>query len=117
MANKLRGEVPLEADGKVWIVRYSINALCELETATGCGATEFIGRMQDQTKVRMTDLRTLVWCGLRDKQPDVTQEKAGEIASAAGLEPTMAAIQEAIAAAFPQGEAVAEAKGRRKVTA
>jgi hypothetical protein len=101
MANRVRGEVGFEADGKSYTLRYSTNALCELEDHFNQPINAIIGALQDKSSLRITMIRAVVLFGLRDKQPDMTELAAGEIISAVGLAAMVLKVGEALKAAFP----------------
>lgn len=106
MANPHRGEVAFEADGNSYTLRFSANAICELEEATGRGALSLMmefqaleqprdakGKALPETpaaqaerlgRIKMTTVRALFWAMLRDRQPEITLREAGELIEAAG---------------------------------
>jgi hypothetical protein len=110
MANINRGEVDLKAGDKIWTLVFSVNALCELEELAGKSALAFANELSDEENVSIKKLRLLFWIGLRDRHPDVDEKAAGSIMSGAGLNEAMQAATKALRAAFPQGEAPAEAQ-------
>ena len=99
MTNSLRGEVALGG----YTLRFSVNALIELEEAMGKGVSEIAQHMSGGD-VRMKDVRTILWIGLRDRQPDLTEEGAGDLATEVGIPAALEAVGKAFALAFPSEE-------------
>lgn len=97
MANALRGEVPLP--GTEYVLRYDVNALCEVEDATKDNILEVISKLQDG-KPSFKIIRLLLWAGLRSGTPGITVEEAGRIMQDAGIQNTAEAIGEAFTASF-----------------
>lgn len=105
MANAERGETRLSAGGREYVLRYTINSLCELEDALGQGFNTIAAMMADPEKLRLKTLRAVVWAGLLDKQPEATAPLAGEIIGEIGTPAAMAAVAQAFSNAFAKGEA------------
>jgi hypothetical protein len=84
MANPHKGEVSFDANGAAYTLRYSINAICELENETGKGIVALMTELEDPTRMSMTLARQIMWAGLREHHPDITVKAAGELISAAG---------------------------------
>jgi hypothetical protein len=100
MANKQKGEVVFEADGKAYTLTYSINALCELESAFDGTVTDIFAATSG--KKRFTTLRTVFWAGLTDHHPGLSLVDAGKIMHALGLNKADAVAGEAFRLAFPE---------------
>lgn len=98
MANEHRGQVALGD----YTLSFSVNALCDLEDALGKSVARIATDLADESNVKMSTVRTLVWAALRDHHGDVDLTEAGKIATAAGMVPAMAAVGEAFALAFPK---------------
>lgn len=103
MANALRGEKSFTADGRAYTVKFSINAICELEDALGLSVAELGTAMADPARLRIRMMRALLWAGLRDKHPEVTIEDAGRLLDD-GATRIMPVVAEAFALAFPAEE-------------
>lgn len=102
MANPHKGEVAFEADGKTYTLRYSIDALCELEAAVGKGFPVIASEFSDPDKMSIRLARAILWAGLLEHHK-MTQREAGEVmAGAGGLLKVNPIIDRAIAAAFPE---------------
>jgi hypothetical protein len=104
MANRLRGQIELKAGEAVHILRFTVNAFCDLETELGRPMSEILAGFmtpESRAKVSLSLVRALVWAGLKDAQPSVTIAAAGEIMDAAGPPTAVAKVAEALQAAFP----------------
>lgn len=84
MANPIRGEVEFEAQGKVYTLRFSYNAMVEIEEKAGKPFPAISAELTDPEKVSLKTLRLMFWGALRDRHPDVTVEQSGELIDAAG---------------------------------
>ena len=67
MANRERGEVSLDVEGKTYVLRPTFNSGCELETLTNKAIFE---HMQEAMKGRMSAMRALMWSYLQDRHSD-----------------------------------------------
>lgn len=56
-------------------MRYTVNALCAVETLAG-------GSLDSMMERQFSATRLLLWGGLTDRQPDLTLEQAGELIGA-----------------------------------
>lgn len=110
MSNPHRGDVAFEAGGKAYTLRYSANAICELETAFDKGfiaiATDMAAWEKNPRLMRLGAIRTLFWAGLQDHHPDIDQKVAGELVlELGGIEKAADLIMEALKLAFPEAAA------------
>lgn len=99
MANPLRGETPLQAGDRCYILLLDINALAALEEQLGMMMDMILAQYQVGTSVRL--VRALVWAGLQAKHP-CSIEEAGTIVGSAGLPVAKAAIEAALVASLPE---------------
>lgn len=101
--------IDFEAGGGVWTLRFSFNALCAIEAATGRPAIEVL-RSVDTVAADFTLFRTVFQCGLTGKVPAV---EVGELIDEIGIRRAGALFGQAIALAMPgetaSGEPPAEA--------
>lgn len=95
MANGFKGEVALTHDGQPYTMVLDFNALCDFEGETGKNALTALEGMESGD-VSASDLRALMWAGLRQRHPEMTLQLAGSI-----LSENTDAIQRASAAARP----------------
>lgn len=104
--NPHKGEVELKAGDKVYVLRYSIDAICELEERTGKGFPVLAMEMMDPNRLRIGLVRDILHAGLLEKHPDITLKEAGELMLAAGgVDVVMKSANKAFAVAFPKTEA------------
>lgn len=62
-------------DNKEYVLRYTFNAICDLEEEAKMG----ISLLLSQEKVGLNTFRLLVWAGLKWKDHGITKQRAGEI--------------------------------------
>lgn len=107
MANKHRGEVVLEADGKAYTMRLSANALCELEGVLQRSAPEVFSGLES---VDFRSVRAIVWAALTESVPGITLVGAGTIIDDVGIKVAVLKIAQLVAVTFPKdaGEASPE---------
>lgn len=115
MANPHKGEVEFEAVGKTYKLRYSTNAICELEDKLDRSFTsiarDIVDAAKQPEKVRFGTLRAIFWAGLQDCHPDLSVKDAGDLmVEVGGVAEAMQLISEAFVLAFPAQE---ETKGGR----
>lgn len=111
MANAFKGEVSLTHDGQNYTMVLDFNALCDFEGETGKNALIALDGMESGN-ISATDLRVLMWAGLRQRHPDITLPMAGSI-----LSQNADAIQRAAAAAQPEADGTAPGKRKRPTKA
>lgn len=101
MANKQKGEVALGD----YILRYSMNALCELEDAAGMPPIKYLNSMgSNEEEFSPKAVRLIVWAGLTDNHEDVTLKEAGQIISTHGVPKVMEAVNLAFELSMPDAE-------------
>lgn len=99
MPNVLRGETALPNTD--FVLRFDVNALCEVEAATGGNILITLAALEDGTPPSFTTIRLLLWAGLRaGGRTQTTVGEAGDILQAAGLQSSLMAIAEAMAASL-----------------
>lgn len=108
LANKQKGFVSIKLD-KQRKLKFTFNALCELEDLLGKGLPELEGN------IRFKDLRALVWAGLLhefEEDAEWTPEKSGELIDKAdGIKDVSDAVSEAIQIAMGVEDEVEVADG------
>lgn len=114
MANGFKGEIGLRHAGAEYVMVLDFNALCDFEGETGKNALQALEGME-QGEVSASDLRALMWAGLRQNHPEITLKQAGAI-----LAENTDAIQRASAAAAPdmrgkrQGQSSGKGSGKKR---
>ena len=130
--NTMRGAVTFEADGETLTLVLTTNAMVRYEDAhevyrasrismglADPGHETFlqaVGKMENEPSV-MHRLRRVIWAGL-SHIPDMTEDRAGDIADAVGLMEMAKLVGQAVTLAYPEPEAkpgnVPPAKSRAK---
>lgn len=96
MANPAQGEVAFKAADADYTLKFSTNAICELEDHLNKGLNEIVAGIE-----RLSSVRALLWAGLRAKHPDVTIKGAGEIIDKIGMAAAIEHVSVALKTAFP----------------
>src|SRR5690554_1729697 len=94
MANKHKGMVEIELDKKRNL-RYTMNALAEIEDKLGVGLAD-IGNMEMTVK----NVRVVLWSGLIHEDPELTEIEVGNMVDMDNFQ----MVQEKIAEAFAVGQ-------------
>lgn len=102
MANPVKGEVAFEAQGKRYVLSYSVNALCALEDEIGESVIALSAKMQAGEGASIRMIRTIFRAGLTDHQGEVTENEAGDIMSELGVAHASGLVERAFALAFPE---------------
>lgn len=103
MANRHRGAVAVKLDGKTLQLRYSLNALAEIEDRLKLNSIAEI--LETLKTLSMRSLRTLLWAGLIHANADLTEQDVGEMDF--DFASTLAKVSEAIGDVFKSPEAEA----------
>lgn len=89
MANKQRGSVDIQLDKKRTL-RYTLNALAELEDRLGVSVSELA-----KVDLGMKQIRTFLWTGLLHEAPDITEQEVGNLVDFENMEYVSQKITEA----------------------
>jgi hypothetical protein len=100
LANRFKGEVAFEAGEASYTMRFSANALCELEDALEMGVNTVATQLANPESMRLKMVRVVFWAGLRDHHPDITLHQAGEIITDVSLTKAMGLVSRAFELAF-----------------
>lgn len=119
MANKLAGEVEFEVGGKKHVLRLDVNALIAAQAAMRIEDDEaFWGLLLNKLTGSLAGYRAIVYHGLKQTEPEITEEQAGEIITSFGSQKMLAVVAEAIRWALPdQKEAAPTDKGKPRPSA
>lgn len=101
MANPHRGVVEVELDGQTFRLRFTLNALAEVENRLGLASFAEIGGLLEKPSVR--SLRALLWGGLLHERPELTEQQVG--AMDFDFSKIVVAVSQAIGYAFQRDEA------------
>jgi hypothetical protein len=114
MANHLKGEVEFKSGGKKLIFRMGVNQLINFQGLMGlAGKDDELWEALDNLR-SLNVVRKIVFCGLVSDQPDMTEEKAGDVISEMGLPRVATLIIEALRWALPEKEAAPAEKGKAR---
>lgn len=99
MANIRKGEVEVELGGESRLLRFDMNALCELEEKRGQSILEILGR----PSVQMRDIRDALFFGMKARDRKLTPERVAQLMNddvlREGMGPAMVRYSAAIAKA------------------
>ncbi len=98
MANKIKGEVELEHEGKTYALVLDFNALAEFEAEADVENALVV--LAKPNALGASRMRALFWAGLKQRHPEITRQEAGRLLSG-----HLDKLGEALAAAFPAAEA------------
>lgn len=96
MANPARGEVALKVGDLDYTLKFSTNAICELEDHLNRGLNEIVSDLE-----RLSVVRALLWAGLRSNHPELTLKMAGDIIDKCGMPAAVDHVGTALRLAFP----------------
>jgi len=113
MANRERGEVAFEVDGRTYTFCLDLNGLTELEAMFSTptrevGFVEIVGKAEAG---HARYIRAVFWAALRKYQPDITLEQTSDLVQAIGGlfgGQLQAVLQQATGGARPDPKDVAE---------
>ena len=105
MVNHLKGEVSFEADGKTLIFRMGVNELIDFQGKMGlAGQDDKLWVTLEENMRSPAVLRKIVWCGLLRRQPDITEEAAGDVIAEIGLPAVVKIVMEGLRWALPEAK-------------
>lgn len=112
-------EKRFSALGKDWTARFDFNAICDLEDRTGRPFLEVVAPFMSgvsadanadpqaaialASRLKMSDLRTILHASLLGAHPKLTLPETGEIIADAGIEVVSGIVAWAVAKAFGKG--------------
>ena len=117
MSNPQRGHVRLIADGTVYRLQLTLNALACLQGEAGMGLQALIAKLQGQgDDIDFQLVATIIWAAMQDHHPEMTLTDVARLTPDGGLEAMTEAIQTLFELAFPKASA-AGAAGKNPPTA
>jgi hypothetical protein len=75
MANRHRGEVSLKLDGEVFLLRLTLQALAEIETALGAGDLQALGERFGSGRISARDVAALAGAAIRGGGAGISDEE------------------------------------------
>ncbi len=117
--NQHKGETQFTSNGQDYILKFNMNALCELEDGLGLSIHKILEKFstdvdnpEKDIDISLTDIRTMMRCGLNHSaDSSIDDKKAGEIID--GLDIVYDALDlvgKALIAALAQEDADAKKK-------
>lgn len=100
MANKHRGEYSFEADGTRWTLCFSADAIVNLEEEFDRPVGKIAALISDPETMRMKEVRRIFIVGMRDRNPDMDDEKARAVFRAMRPVDAVRVVSEAFSRAF-----------------
>jgi len=105
MANRHRGEIEAELDGRTLRLRLTLGALAELEQAYGDTDLLALAERFEAGRIGARDAIRLIGAGLRGSGEEIADDEVARMASAAGAAGYVAICAELLQATFsPAGE-------------
>jgi len=100
MANRIRGEIAAQLDGRSWTLVLTLGALAELEGDYRCASlAELLQRFSAET-LSATDMIALLGAGLRGAGNDVTNDQVAMMQAPGGVAGFAAITADLLRAAF-----------------
>jgi hypothetical protein len=100
MANRRRGEVPLDLGGSRYTLCFTLGALAELESALGAHDLTGLAERFAGGRLATRDLVALLGAALRGGGHALDDDAVAALPLAGGLDPIAAALGAALVAAF-----------------
>ncbi len=92
MANRHRGEVPLDLGGRRLALRLTLGGLAELEDALDAGDLVGLGERLGSGRIAARDIIAILRIGLKGAGHDLADGEIEALSVAGGLEPIAGAI-------------------------
>lgn len=100
MANRERGEVAIELDGKTYLMKFDMNALIHIEEATDKSYDEVFASLSAKPRLKL--VRAVLWGALVGQHPDLTEDAVGTIISQFGIVKVVERMNAAAALMTPE---------------
>lgn len=104
MANRLRGEVAAELDGRTFTLCLTLGALAELEDALGAGDLMALARRFEAGQLSARDAIRVIGQGLRGGGNDIGDEAVARMRAAGGAAGFVRIVADLLAATFGGGD-------------
>lgn len=88
------------ADGKDYELRFTLNAMAELEDRYGDVDKAFAAMDKGSFKA----IRCVLWAGLQDQHPELTEQKVGSLIDMASMHEMMGQLNAGLAQDLPDAE-------------
>jgi len=100
MANRIRGEVEAELDGRRYTLCLTLGALAELEAALGAGDLMALARRFAAGELAAADAVRVIGAGLRGAGHDIGDEAVARMRTTGGAAGFVAIVADLLAATF-----------------
>jgi hypothetical protein len=100
MANRQRGEIEAELDGRRWTLCLTLGALAELETKLAVGDLVTLAKRFEEGRLSAADAIAVIGAGLRGAGNDVSDEAVAAMRVEGGAAGYVAIVAELLAATF-----------------
>ena len=100
MANRVRGEVEAELDGRRYTLCLTLGALAELETALGAGDLMGLARRFEAGQLSAADATRVIGAGLRGAGNHVTDDAVSRMRAAGGAAGFVVIVADLLGATF-----------------
>lgn len=94
---KSRNNTIVLSDGNTYTLRYTLNALAELEDRYGSVDAAFEAMNKNSIKA----IRCVLWAGLIAEQPDLTEMQVGALIDTDTITELMGSVEQAMAGDMP----------------
>lgn len=100
MANRIRGEISAQLDGRQWTLVLTLGALAELEDVYNCTSLASLLERFTAEKLSATDMIALLGAGLRGAGHDVSNDQVAMMQAPGGAVGFAAITADLLSAAF-----------------
>lgn len=80
MANRFKGEVAVQHEGREYVLVLDFNTLADFEDKTGRDPLSWLDGV-GKGSVKLSDMRAMVWAAMTQQEPDATIRDAGALLS------------------------------------
>lgn len=103
MANRMRGEISAELDGRTWTLCLTLGALAELESALATGDLMGLARRFEAGVLSAADAIRVIGAGLRGAGNDISDDAVARMTTTGGAAGFVTIVADLLNATF--GEA------------
>jgi Phage tail tube protein, GTA-gp10 len=105
MANRYRGEVPFELDGKTFALRLTLGSLAHLEGAFGADGLQALGARLAEGRLSAVDVLHVLAAGFQGAGEKLDSRELGQLIPASALERAATTAALLLAVTFGGGDA------------
>jgi Phage tail tube protein, GTA-gp10 len=104
MANRYRGEIPFELDGRSYSLRLTLGSLANLEDALGADGLGALGERLQQGRLSAREICAVLAAGLAGAGTPIAAHQLGEMIPASALEHAATSAALLLAVTFGGGD-------------